>query len=383
MNSDELYQRIQQVRMANGSNAKLALLCDYLRPYLLYAYDPYRHYSFPSLHCPGSGTSYIGLDSFMLLDKLDQRELTGHQARDTVLEHADSLWPLSALLFEMILHKDFSMGLGAISINKRFPGLIPEHPVMLAKPYDPEKATWPRYASPKIDGMRGIYRNGEMRTRKGELVVSVPHIVQACKDKGIRHGDFELVVPGMPRPVSVGKLLSEPNQPTAQAYIIDLPEYGVDFHTRYLEYNNPGIHGWPLLVLPQIMVHNDKEAYKLYKVARKIGHEGLILRTPFYKYVSKRVYDWMKWKAVKELDAKCLSIYEAKKGQKRLLGGAVIKVNGKLVKVGPGRLTHEERRFYWLNPDEIVGHYIEVLYQEKTHKGSLGHPRIYTVRKDK
>lgn len=89
-------------------------------------------------------------DTFDLLNKLIDRNLTGHAARDSIILELSKLSNKSAELLVRIIRKDLRAGFSANSVNKVMPGLIPEYPYMRCS--TPKKDTFKKW-----DFSKGVY----------------------------------------------------------------------------------------------------------------------------------------------------------------------------------------------------------------------------------
>lgn len=92
------------------------------------------------------------------LDRLTSRAVTGNAARDEVVNLMSSLLEQEAKVLENLLKGDLRCGINVGSINRSFPGTIPEYPYMrcsLQKGSNIEKFNWKDgiYSQEKADGM--------------------------------------------------------------------------------------------------------------------------------------------------------------------------------------------------------------------------------------
>ena len=162
----ELQEFINQMQATSSSLEKVEILkqqSEFIQKVLEYTYNPFKQYHVTSKTCIknsdlcGSG---LALDLFELLDKLNTREVTGHDAIKLVNRFASNYPRTSSELIYNIIDKDLKIRTGAKVINKAFPGLIPEFNVALAQNYEPKLASFGEdamgiwYASRKLDGVR-------------------------------------------------------------------------------------------------------------------------------------------------------------------------------------------------------------------------------------
>ena len=348
---------------------------------LHYAYDPYKRYHVTRGAVRGSGTDILGLDQFILLDKLSTREISGNAAPYVVSQVCQRMTPVSAEMFKRILLKDLRIGLGAASINKAFPGLVPEHKVMLAKPLEWHRVKYPCVSTVKLDGVRAIYRNGTFYTRTGKILHGLEAL--AGRLSGAPVLDGELVCPGLDFQTSSGSLRSFAETPNAQFHIIDLPEHPSQrFSERLLAASTLVTDS--IYVTDWRLVRSMEEIEQHYQACLEAGYEGVVVKPMEYEYVDKRSFDWMKLKAINTVDARIVDIFEGTGKYSSSAGGVIIQMPDSevLVRVGSG-FSDEQRDAIYAAPDEYIGRTIEIKYHEITPDGSLRHPRFYRWRDDK
>lgn len=139
MNSNDVYEKLLEIASVGSTNEKLKMVKDHINndifsSTLLYAMDPTKIYGIvPNLNWEQintDGEKYFDESTFELLDSLSKRELTGHAARDAVLEELNKLYSPSASLLVNILKHDLRTGFGISITNKAKPDLIPVYPYM-------------------------------------------------------------------------------------------------------------------------------------------------------------------------------------------------------------------------------------------------------------
>ena len=348
---------------------------------MLYAYDPFRRYGIKDHHAIGRGDQLIDINGFTLLDSLAEHALTGHAAIRAVTEYVRLLTPKSGKLFIMILDKNFKMGMAAKTINAEFPGWIPEHPVMLAKLYKPEKVKWPALICPKIDGVRGIYRNGKLFTRNGHRLKGLEHIENSLRGYN-EDFDGELDIPGKSFQEASGLIRAHTTTPDVVFNVFDVPSISEPFYIRLTAMEDMNLVNGITKLVPHMRTVDENAAYRQYSACRNMGYEGAIIKSMDHFYENKRSWHWQKLKNTSSLDLPVMDIFEGTSKYKGMLGGVKVLYHSKYVKVGSG-FTDEERQRYWEDPYAIVNKIVEVLYQEETRDGSLRHPRFAGIRSDK
>lgn len=350
---------------------------------LRYAYDPYKRYHVTRGAVRGSGTDVLGLDQFLLLDKLSTREISGNAAPYAVSQACQRLTPVSAEMLKRILLKDLRIGLGVTSINKAFPGLIPEHRVMLAKPMEWHRVKYPCISTVKLDGIRAIYRDGVFYTRNGKVLHGLEAL--AGRLSGAPVLDGELVCPGMDFQTSSGQLRSFADTPNAQFHIIDVPEHP----DKDLIVRLGSVRAWIRMdtlvhYIDWITAWRALDIERHYQECLDEGYEGVVVKPMEYEYVNKRSFDWMKLKAINTVDARIVDIFTGTGKYASSAGGVIVALPGTevMVRVGSG-FSDQQRDEIYAAPDEYIGRTIEIKYHEVTPDGSLRHPRFYRWRDDK
>ena len=115
--------------------------------------------------------------AILRLSLLSSRTLTGNAGIDHLRIVLGGVSVNDARVIERIIAKDLKCGVSDATVNKIWPGLIPEYPCMLASAYDQklvDKVKFPAIAQLKMDGMRfnAVVKNGvcEFRSRNGKEV---------------------------------------------------------------------------------------------------------------------------------------------------------------------------------------------------------------------
>lgn len=208
--SKQVFAAIQEVATTPSKNEKIALLSYYLQeggPLMLralqYAYDPFLTYGIKKL--PNAirlvrSVPYHDFDeaTFVLLNRLANRELTGNEARNVLAIELGRLNDDSAELLRRIILKDMKAGFSESTINKIHKGAIPEFPYnrcALPKDTDLDKWDWKNgiFSQEKADGMFVNINLDEtgcwMTTRQGTPLPLEPFeaLVEMIEDRFERH----------------------------------------------------------------------------------------------------------------------------------------------------------------------------------------------------
>jgi len=382
-----VYVFIETLKNTKGTNYKKQLLKqgpEIMVPILLYTYDPFKNYYIKNLTTKGKGNKFIDEDTFKLLDRLNNREITGNEARFIVEKYIISLTPNDAKIFHMILNRTLDIGLGRKSINKSLGGIIPSYDVMLASKIDWNKVRYPYIASPKLDGIRATYIENKFYTRTGKEIIGVDHIIKDLS-KIIVHAplDGELLIPNIPFQVSLGKIRSNDPTPSAKFYAFDMIDTHVKFTERYEELCKFKGFSEYIEILDHHIVNSRQEIMKLFDENLNLGLEGLVLKNPNHFYKRTRSTDWMKLKNELSEDLPIIGFEEGRNKYENKLGALIVRRNnGVEVNVGTG-LSDHDREEIWNNKEKYLGKTAEVFFHEETLDGSLRHPRLKIIRDDK
>ena len=180
MNLLKIWEIIKDVEYSVGKE-KIETLKknDYpeLRKALKMAYDPYTTYYVKKLPTSPRGNKIPTLEDLEnLLKKLSNREVTGKEALDTVLEFGTKITEESWDITSKIIMKDLRCGISVATINKAFPNLIETFDVMLAEEIKMcnKQELLKRfkdthiYVEPKLDGVRML----AFREKNGVIIYS-------------------------------------------------------------------------------------------------------------------------------------------------------------------------------------------------------------------
>jgi DNA ligase 1 len=380
ISSDKAYDLFVQVANTSGTtNKRIILRRQDVTDYLLAAYDPFTRYYITNVS-QGTGVNEFSELTWTVLEKLSTRELSGLEAQSVVNILTLEMTPKSSKLFHMILNKDLRMGLGAKSINKIFPGLIPTHDIMLAKLFEPKRVKYPCFGSIKIDGVRAVFQNGKFYSRKGLEYVGLNHLAEELfnvKEKL----DGELVVPNQSFQVSSGLIRNDSPTPSAQFKIFEVPSIRGPFIERLTLLDDLHLIGPNIHKVPHVALYGEDKVYEFYSDCRKFGHEGAVIKPYDYEYKGTRSYDWMKMKPRDNKDVIVTDMYEGKGKYKGMMGGVVVDFNG-TNDIGGG-FSDKQRKDFWESPSLIVGKCIEVSYMEYTDDGNFRHANFEGIREDK
>jgi DNA ligase-1 len=163
--SDEILGCIESVAATASKNEKLAMVRAYMDDELFkrvceYAYNPFKTFGIVKIpnYTEDCEPNEFSEQTWIILDALIDRSLTGDAARLAVGNELGRLTKDSAELMKRILRKDLRAGFGESTCNKAVKGLIPDFPYMrCALPKDTDLSKWPWqhgvFVQEKADGM--------------------------------------------------------------------------------------------------------------------------------------------------------------------------------------------------------------------------------------
>ena len=319
--------------------------------------------------------------------------------------------------------KELTLGIDK-TVNKVFPGLVPEFNVMLAKKFEDEinKITDGIIITKKLDGLRcvAIHDNQvNFFSRNGhpfEHMVDIEKEIKMLPSGYVYDGELiarkesSNVNDLFRQTASIG--MSKGKKESLEFHIFDmipLEEFlqgksknGAEFRKRKLEYLiNSNNFNWIKNVemlydgndLEQVQIWNDK--------AEELGWEGIMVNTLHGKYDCKRSSNLLKVKKFKTADVKVISAHRGTGRNEDKLGYITIEFEhkGKLwtCDVGSGFTDHEREMFESDTSETrsqsaskgeyIVGRIIEIQYfeisEDKSGKVSLRFPTFKRIRYDK
>jgi DNA ligase-1 len=253
--------------------------------------------------------------------------------------------------------------------------------------------TFPKMASPKLDGIRGTVHAGILRSRS---LKDIPNVHVQKKFAGLREGlDGEFIV-GDPYGPEVydrtRRVIMESGKKTnaddVRYYVFDSQpqDDALPFHVRYDSLPNAAAGKTDVIVVPHIVISNLEELEQYENAMLSKGFEGVMLRDPVGPYKHGRSTEAEGWlvKVKRYVDDECrvLSCYEemgnnnesftnelgrtarsaskaGKTGNDTLGGFNAVGLTGKYkgveFQVAVSSLKHPERKAIWDTRDEQVG----------------------------
>jgi len=353
-----------------------------------------------------------------LAEKLQQRELTGHAARDAIqlsmnvaTEEQWNGW------YRRILIKDLRCGVSEKTVNKVVPGTVPIFTCALAhdSAKHEKKMVGKKQIEIKLDGVRVITiiqgDKVEMFSRNGKQFHNFGHIIaeieQVIKDYPV---PYPLVLDGEVMSANFQDLMKQVHRKDnveandavlhlfdtiplgcfqkgewdkPQSFRSEITKAWVEEHKTVLEHVQA--LDWETVDLDT--PEGNKRFVELNKAAVDGGYEGVMIKDVDAPYECKRTHAWLKAKPFIEVTLEVKEIEEGTGRNEGRLGAFVcegvdderhIKVN-----VGSG-FSDDNRDSFWANKDSILGQLVEVradaITQNQDGTYSLRFPRFKTFR---
>ena len=353
-----------------------------------------------------------------LAEKLQNRELTGHAARDAIeLAMGVATTEQWNGWYRRILIKDLRCGVSEKTVNKVASGTVPVFTCALAhdSAKHEKKMLGPKQIEIKLDGVRVITviqgNKVEMFSRNGKQFHNFGHIIaeieQVIADKPV---PYDLVLDGEVMSANFQDLMKQVHRKdnvAASDAVLHL------FDMIPLENFQQGVWDKPQHVRSQyvsVWVEQNKDVLQhvqaldwedvdldtpegqtrfteLNKAAVDGGYEGVMIKDPDAPYECKRTHAWLKAKPFIEVTLEVKEIEEGTGRNEGRLGAFVCEgVDDDrqiTVNVGSG-FTDANRDDFWNSRNSIIGNLVEVradaITQNQDGTYSLRFPRFKTFR---
>ncbi len=268
---------------------------------------------------------------------------------------------------------------------------------MLAHKYNPDKADYPAYIQPKLDGVRCVFTKDGAYSRTGKEFKNVDHIKKALKNffnnnptfildgELYNHGlkdDFEKII----SLVRKTKPTDEHKQEAAeliQYHVYDIANLAHATYTNRLNILNSSFtYTYPICKVETKVVLDYDEAVKQHRKYLKLGYEGSIYRSMSGKYKGTRSWDLMKFKDFDDAEATIIG-YELGKGKRTGTIGKFIMEDDEGVVFGcpPGKgYDYKDLAAMLDNISRYIGERATFTYFQRTKAGSYRHPLYKCIR---
>lgn len=283
---------------------------------------------------------------------------------------------------------------------------------MLASPVDLAKLSYPKLASPKLDGIRAVVRGGVVLSRK---LKPIPNLYVQKMFKMFEHLDGELIVgppnaPNVMQATSSG-VMAIKGEPDVWFYAFDHTLVPSDPYTmrqaRVIRLLAEEHH--MLVGVDQVMVRHERELLAFEQRCLDLGYEGIMVRDPAAPYKfgrsTPREGGLLKMKRFEDAEARivaCVAEFEntnvavrnevgrtkrsteaAGLVPKDILGAFVVRgINGQFkdVEFSLGGFTAAQKMDFWRQKDSLLGRVIKYKFFAHGAKDAPRHPGFLGFR---
>jgi len=268
---------------------------------------------------------------------------------------------------------------------------------MLAHKYNPDKADYPAYIQPKLDGVRCVFTKDGAYSRTGKEFKNVNHLKQALKPffaknptaildgELYNHGlkdDFEKII-SLVRKTKPTEEHREQAAELIQYHVYDVANFShAIYSTRVLILSSMLNYNHIIQPVETKVVLDYDEAVKQHNKYLKLGYEGSIYRSTDGKYKNTRSWDLMKFKDFEDSEATIVG-YELGKGKRQGTLGKFIMQDDEGVQFGcpPGKgYTYKDLAAMIDNISDFIGQRATFTYFQRTQAGSYRHPLYKCIR---
>ena len=270
---------------------------------------------------------------------------------------------------------------------------------MLAHKYNEDKADYPAFIQPKLDGVRCLFTAKGAVSRANNQFMNVEHIEKALKPFFAKNPtailDGELYNHGLKDDFEKIISLVKKRKPTDadKAEAAELVQYHMyDVASlkmaTYVDRNlfllaEPSFKNSSILDVTSTRLATDfDDAQRFHAKNLKLGYEGSIYRTPSGKYKGTRSWDLMKFKDFHDAEATIIG-YEIGKGKREgTLGKFIMQdYDGNKFGCPPGKgYNYKDLADMLENIHDYIGQWATFTYFERTKAGSYRHPHYKTLR---
>jgi len=270
---------------------------------------------------------------------------------------------------------------------------------MLAHKYNEDKADYPAFIQPKLDGVRCLFSTKGAFSRTGNQFMNVMHIEKALEPFFAKHpnmvidgelynhglkDDFEKIISLVRKKKPTVEDIVEASQLT-QYHIYDIASME---HATYTDRNlfilaeSCFKNKYCLQITPTRLATDFDHAQQWHEKNLKAGYEGSIYRTPSGKYKGTRSWDLMKFKDFEDSEATIVG-YELGKGKRTGTIGKFIMQDDEGVEFGcpPGKgYDYKDLASMLDNISDYIGQRATFTYFQRTQAGSYRHPLYKCIR---
>ena len=271
---------------------------------------------------------------------------------------------------------------------------------MLAHKYNEDKADYPAFIQPKLDGVRCLFTAKGAFSRANNRFMNVEHIEQALNPFFAKNptavldgelynhelkDDFEKIISLVKKrkPIDDDRLEAAE---LVEYHVYDVASMTIAGYATRLNYLNSdvfrGFDTWPIMQVDTQVAHDSDDAVKFHAKNLKLGYEGSIYRSWSGKYKGTRSWDLMKFKDFHDTEATIIG-YEIGKGKRQGTLGKFIMQDDEGIEFGcpPGKgYDYKDLANMLNNIHDYIGQRATFTYFQRTQAGSYRHPHYKAIR---
>ena len=267
---------------------------------------------------------------------------------------------------------------------------------MLAHKYNEDKAHYPAFIQPKLDGVRCLFTAKGAFSRANNQFMNVDHIEQALKPffaknptavldgELYNHGlkdDFEKIISLVKKKKPTDNDKAEAAE-LVQYHVYDVASMTIAPYSLRFNFIQDLTYTYPICKVDTQVALDFDEAVKMHKKNLKLGYEGSIYRTFEGRYKGTRSWDLMKFKDFHDDEATIVG-YEIGQGKREGTLGKFIMMDDDGNEFGcpPGKgYNYKDLANILNNITDYIGERATFTYFERTKAGSYRHPHYKCLR---
>ena len=267
---------------------------------------------------------------------------------------------------------------------------------MLAHKYNEDKAHYPAFIQPKLDGVRCLFTAKGAFSRANNQFMNVDHIDQALKPffaknptaildgELYNHGlkdDFEKIISLVKKKKPTDNDKAEAAE-LVQYHVYDVASMTIAPYSLRFNFIQDLTYTYPICKVDTQVALDFDEAIKMHKKNLKLGYEGSIYRSFEGRYKGTRSWDLMKFKDFHDDEATIIG-YDIGQGKREGTLGKFIMMDDDGNKFGcpPGKgYNYKDLANMLNNITDYIGERATFTYFERTKAGSYRHPHYKCLR---
>ena len=267
---------------------------------------------------------------------------------------------------------------------------------MLAHKYNEDKAHYPAFIQPKLDGVRCLFTAKGAFSRANNQFMNVDHIEQALKPffaknptaildgELYNHGlkdDFEKIISLVKKKKPTDNDKAEAAE-LVQYHVYDVASMTIAPYSLRFNFIQDLTYTYPICKVDTQVALDFDEALKMHKKNLKLGYEGSIYRSFEGRYKGTRSWDLMKFKDFHDDEATIVG-YDIGQGKREGTLGKFIMMDddGNTFGCPPGKgYNYKDLANMLNNITDYIGERATFTYFERTKAGSYRHPHYKCLR---